>query len=401
MPHELRYIALIFALFVVSRALQRFRLPAAITNLGLGALSGMALGWFTGEHTIDLLSTFGIVALFLFAGLEVDAPELRANARFILQHLILRLLVLIAVGWAAVAWLGLEPRAAALVALALLTPSTGFILESLGGLGLASGEQRWIKAKAIASELLALVVLFVVLQSSTAPRMGGAALALLAIVALLPLLFRVFAKLILPYAPKSEFAFLMMMAIGAAYATKALGAYYLVGAFLVGIAAQQFRARMPALGSEKLIHGVELFASFFVPFYFFHAGLRLQRDDFGPEALLYGIIFSAILLPLRLLGMVLHRRLALGEPVRGGLRIAFSLLPTLVFTLVLAEILRERFHVPEAIFGGLIIYTLVNTLIPGLVLRLPQAEYRLPLSVEETLSEPYEGVPPAEAGGRP
>jgi hypothetical protein len=53
------------------------------------------------------------------------------------------------------------------------------------------------------------------------------------------------------------------------------------------------------------------------------------------------------------------------------------MLPTLVFTLVIAEILRDQFLVPRSIFGGLIIYTLVNTLIPGFALRLPPPELQV------------------------
>jgi hypothetical protein len=64
----------------------------------------------------------------------------------------------------------------------------------------------------------------------------------------------------------------------------------------------------------------------------------------------------------------------LAEPLRTGGRIGVAMLPTLVFTLVIAEILRDTFAVPRAIFGGLIIYTLANTLVPGLVLRLPSVE---------------------------
>ena len=61
-------------------------------------------------------------------------------------------------------------------------------------------------------------------------------------------------------APRSEFAFLLMLAVVAAYISKALGVYYLVGAFLVGAAAQSFRERLPALSSESLVHAVEAFA---------------------------------------------------------------------------------------------------------------------------------------------
>ena len=38
-----------------------------------------------------------------------------------------------------------------------------------------------------------------------------------------------------------------------------------------------------------------------------------------------------------------------------------------MFTLVIAEILRDRFGVSQVIFGGLIVYTLANTLLPGFI----------------------------------
>jgi hypothetical protein len=51
-----------------------------------------------------------------------------------------------------------------------------------------------------------------------------------------------------------------------------------------------------------------------------------------------------------------------------------GLIPTLVFTLIIAEILRDRFGVPSWLFGGLVIYALGNTMIPGFILRVPSAE---------------------------
>ena len=64
-----------------------------------------------------------------------------------------------------------------------------------------------------------------------------------------------------------------------------VGVYYLVGAFVVGITAQRFRERLPAIASDQMLHAVEVFASFFVPFYFFSAGLHVRHEDFAGEAL--------------------------------------------------------------------------------------------------------------------
>jgi Kef-type K+ transport system membrane component KefB len=366
---ELKYVLLLFALFVVPKVLERWRIPTAITAFALGAAAGLGPHWYQHDATVSLLSTFGIVSLFLFAGLEVEARELRANARILGQHLGLRLLGLAVVAWMVAEAFSLGGRAAALVALALLTPSTGFILDSLDGLGLGEEERFWVRTKAIATELLALGVLFVTLQSTTALQLGISALVLGAMVALLPRVFRLFATAVVPFAPKSEFAFLLMVAIVCALVTRELGVYYLVGAFVVGMAAQQFRARLPALGSEKMLHAIEAFASFFVPFYFFHAGLELRREDFSLAAVLTGFAFTAVLVPARVLLVWLPRLHTLREGFRAALRVSVPMLPTLVFTLVIAQILRDRFAAPPAILGGLVLYAVLTTMLPTFLVR--------------------------------
>jgi Kef-type K+ transport system membrane component KefB len=375
---EAQYVFLLFGLFVVPRLLQRFRIPTAITSLALGALCGLELGWFVGDPTVKLLSTLGIVSLFLFAGLEVDLGELRRQRRVVQQHLLFRVLMLAAVAAAAGLALRLEPRPALLVALALVTPSTGFILDSLAALGLSERERFWVRSKAVATELIALAVLFAVLQSTTWAKLGVSAAILLAMVAALPLVFRVFAALIVPHAPRSEFAFLIMVAAVCAVTTLKLGVYYLVGAFVVGLVAQRFREELPAMASEKMLHAVEAFASIFVPFYFFAAGLAFDREVLSGRSLLAGAIFLAFLVPLQLSVTALHRRWTLGESLRDSLRVSVPMLPTLVFTLVIASILRERFDIAPHIFGGLMVYTLGNTLIPGFWLRLPPPEFDTP-----------------------
>ncbi len=368
-PTEVAHLILLFTLFVLPRVLQRFRLPQAVTSVGLGAAIGLGLGWFQKDPTVNLLSTLGIVALFLFAGLEVDFEELRREFRVLTQHVVVGLAALL-IGAAVIRWLvGLDFRAATLLALALLTPSTGFILDSLSGMGLSSQERFWVKSKAIATELVALGAMFVILQSRSLGGLAVASAALLALVAVLPVGFRWFARVVLPYAPKSEFAFLLMLAVFAALVTRRLGVYYLVGAFIVGVAAQRFRKRLPAMASEQMLHAVEVFASVFVPFYFFSAGLGLRTTDFSLSALELGAALIAITVPVRLLLVAVHRRLALGESLVHGSRVGLAMVPTLVFGLVIAEILRDSFAVPDAVFGGLIVYTLATTLLPGLVLQ--------------------------------
>jgi Kef-type K+ transport system membrane component KefB len=373
--NEVAYVGLLFILFVLPRFLQRFGIPSALTALVFGAAASMGLGMFQDDPTVGLLSTLGIVALFLFAGLDVEVPELRQEVGVLSEHVGVRVVVLALAALAVSRWLGLEGRPALLVALALLTPSAGFILDSLSGWGLSDKERFWIRSKAIATELVALVILFVVLQSTSAARLGLSALALVAMIAVLPLIFRWFAQVVIPHAPKSEFGLLMMVAVACALVTRKLGVYYLVGAFVVGMAAQRFRTSLPSLASARMLGAVEAFASLFIPFYFFHAGLALSRDAFSLWSLAIGLGFVATAIPLQLLLMAGHRRMRFGEDLREGLRVGVSLLPTTVFTLVIVGILRDTFEVPPHIVGGLVIYAIVTTMAPSVLLRKAAPEF--------------------------
>ncbi len=375
---EIQYTLLVLGLFVVPRALQRFRLPSAVTCVAIGALLNIGFHLFHEDSTVTLLATLGIVSMFLFAGLEVDFHELRQGRTIILQHVGVQLLLLGLGAGAAVLVFHLEFRAGLLLALALFTPSTGFILDSINAMGLSVEERFWVKSKSIASELVALGVLFVTVQSTTVSKLGLSAVALLAMVAILPPIFRVFARVIAPHAPRTEFTFLVIIALLCAFITRELGVYYLVGAFVVGLTAVRLRKDLPELSSEKLLGAVELFASFFIPFYFFKAGLHLRTEQFTWTSLGIGVAFLGLVLPLRVARVALHRRLVLHESWRMGARIGTAVLPTLVFTIVIAEILQERFGLSDELFGALIVFALANTLVPGFVLRISPPEYDTP-----------------------
>ncbi|HEL5345991.1 TPA: cation:proton antiporter, partial [Stenotrophomonas maltophilia] len=262
MSHELIYLLLIFALLVIPRALQRFSLPAPLTCLLFGIIGMLWLGDQAHDAVIGLLATLGISSLFLFAGLEVDLQALRRGMWPLLAHLVIRTGTLFGVGWLAWRYAGLPWQAAGLLALALLTPSTGFIMDSLSRLGLSEDERFWVTSKAIAGELLALAALFIVLQAGDPGHMALSSLALLAMMIGLPLLFIALGRWVAPHAPGSEFSLLVMVGMVAAYITYLLGVYYLVGAFIAGLVARLLHQRMPLLASHENLHALRLFASF-------------------------------------------------------------------------------------------------------------------------------------------
>jgi len=371
MSNELIYLLLIFGLLVIPRALQRFKLPAPITCLMLGVGAMLAFGDRVHDPVITLLSTLGISSLFLFAGLEVDLRALRKGLGRLVVHLLIRTVSLVLVAWLAWRYLELGWQAAALVSLALLTPSTGFILDTLERLGLDEEERFWVTSKAIAGELMALAALFVVLQAGDPMQLGVSSLVMTAMIVGLPLLFIALGRWVVPHAPGSEFSLLVMVGMVAAFITYKLGVYYLVGAFIAGLVARMLRLRMPRLASDDNMHALRLFATFFVPFYFFHAGAMVSSDALTWEAAGLGVVITLVVLPLRVGAIWLQRRMMFREERGKSLKVSVALAPTLVFTLVLATILYRRFDLPDTLFGALLLYTTLNTLLPSLVLRSP------------------------------
>lgn len=413
---EVAYLILIFGLLVVPRALQRFLIPAPLTCFVVGVLASLFLSAFSNDATLSLLATLGISSLFLFAGLEIDVAALRRGVWPLLAHLLVRSLIIGGGVWLGQRYLALSWQAAALLALALLTPSTGFILETLERLGLDEAERFWVTIKAIGSELLALLLLFGILQSGSAERLAWSSAALVAMIVLVPLLFLLLGRLVMPYAPGSEFSLLVMVGLIAAYLTKELGVYYLVGAFLAGSAARLLRERLPALASEENLHSVRLFASFFVPFYFFYQGMNVPAGALVWESLQLGLLVSAVVLPLRIGTIWLQRRFQFGEDARTSLNVGVALAPTLIFTLVLATILRERFAIPDAWYGALLVYATLSTLLPSIFLSKPfdvdfigpawphPAVAPLPRAAETAsaaANAPHAGDPTAQSSGRP
>ena len=365
---QLIYLTVIFTLLVIPRALQRFRIPAPLTCFALGISISIVGVEYANDPTLALLATLGISSLFLFAGLEVNIHDLRKGIWLLLGHLFVRCIILAACVWIGTSYFEFSWQVAALLALTALTPSTGFILESLPNMGLNEDEKFWVTNKAIAGELLALLLLFLVLKSDSYESLAVSSAMLFMLAFGLPFLLMLLGRTVIPHAPGSEFSLLVMVGLIAAYVTKELGVYYLVGAFLAGFAARQLREKMPTLASDENLHAVKLFASFFVPFYFFYSGMKVPEGALLWQSLWLGLIITAVVLPLRVLSIILQRLVVHKDAWKSSLSISLALAPTLIFTLVLATILHERYDISDTLFGGLLVYAALTTMLPALVL---------------------------------
>jgi Kef-type K+ transport system membrane component KefB len=362
------HLATVFGLLVIPRALQRFRLPAPLTCVLLGILSAAFFKELADDRVLSTVATLGIASLFLFAGLEVDLGEIRGRLPSITAHIAISALILVIAQWLAIRYLQIGWQPAALLALGLFTPSVGFILDTLPHSGLEAGEQNEVAISAIAGEIAALLVLFIVSQADSVQTLAISSGALLLLIAITPILFLALGKYVVPYAPGSEFSLLIMVGIICAVISENLGLHVLLGAFVAGLVASLLKERMATLASPENLHAVRLFASFFIPFYFFNSGVQVPAGALVLKALLYGVGLSLVVLPVRIAKYWAQARLFSGRTAQGGFRVAIALIPTLVFTLVIAGILHQTFHIDDALYGGLLVYAAISTILPSFLL---------------------------------
>jgi Kef-type K+ transport system membrane component KefB len=362
------YLAVVFGLLVVPRALQRFRLPAPLTCFAFGIIVAGFFKPLVGDSVISYLSTLGIASLFLFAGLEVDLAELRRQIPSLAGNFAIRGLILVGCARLCAVYLHLGWQVDWLIALALLTPSTGFILDMLPQSGLDQTEQTEVALNAVAGEVTAMGLFLVISQAGSFRTLfiSGGAIALL--IAFMPLLFLALGRWVVPYAPGSEFSLLLMVGLVCAVLTETLGVYYLVGAFVAGLVARSLSKRMTTLASPANLDAIRLFASFFIPFYFFHNGLGVPSAALVSASLLYGFVLAAIVIPVRLGVVWLQSRFMQHRGHRGSFRVAIALTPTLIFTLVIAELLRDNFSISPQLYGGLLVYAAIASILPSLTL---------------------------------
>jgi Kef-type K+ transport system membrane component KefB len=362
------YLAMILGLLVVPRALQRFRLPAPLTCFIFGIVGAVLFKTTVDDQVLRVIATLGVASLFLLAGLEVDLVEIRRQLPRLTGHLAIRGAFLIATAWLAIRYLHMSWQPASLLGLGLFTPSTGFILDTLPRSGLTGSEQTEVSINAIGGEITALLVLLILSHADSVQTLAVSTGALLLLVVLTPLFFLALGKYVVPYAPGSEFSLLLMVGIICAVISNAVGVHVLIGAFVAGLVAGLLKTRMKTLVSHENLHAVRLFASFFVPFYFFHEGLEVPTGALVLKALFYGLILSIVVLPIRVGKNWVECRYFSRRTSAGGMRVAIALTPTIIFTLVIAGILHGSFHIDDALYGGLLVYATISTILPSFVL---------------------------------
>lgn len=370
LTHDLEYLLIFITVLILPKLLLRLKIPSGISALVIGLLFNQLDPTIRGEALFRFLSQIGITSLFLFAGLEVDIKELKEDRSYLAKYLgkFLIILSLITIGF--YSYLEWSWKVALIFSLGIFTPSAGFIINSLHSFNMGEDQEYWVKSKAISKEVLSIFLLFIALQWGDPWRFFLSTLFFAALFLILPAIFKLFFKFISPYAPNSEIPFLVALSLISGILSKEIGAYYLVGAFIVGIIGSRFRDKIFNEGEDALFRSLSGFFNVFLPFYFFYAGTKLSLNSLSLESLKFALILFVLFVPLRLLIIKTSLRFFMDEIIEKTYQVSFSLMPTLIFGLVIANVLMERQLVPDKYSYALILYTLLTSLFPTIIFSL-------------------------------
>ena len=366
----LEFLFLIALLFLVPNILYRFlKLPRPISQILLGLLFGPFLfNIVQPNEFVQLFSSIGIITLFLLAGLDLDLPPLLKKKKVLLENLGIHGLIFIGIGIASMLVFDLGIQEALLVALALVTPSAGYIFTYMKSVDLTDREKHWIESKAITGEIAAILFLVIINQINDPKQLAISIVVLGLLVWILPkVLSQIYHKLFHSI-QGSMFSLVFALAFVAAEISELVGAHFLVGAFIAGAVAREFLDELLHNDEKEkqIVNGVHNFTEIFVPFYFFFIGLSMTKEGLALPAIILGVLLTITVVIVRLAAVISHRTYSkkVKESSATTTKVALLLSPTLIFTIVVADILRTQFQISSTIYGSLIVYGALTAFVP-------------------------------------
>ena len=373
---------------------ERWRQPAVLGELLVGislanlwpALGGgEGIAFVRSDLALSFLAQVGVLILLFDVGLEAD---LRAFSRVGLSSLLVALIgviVPIALGWGAAAWLLPESPLIAhvFVGATLSATSVGITARVLKDLGVTrTREAQIILGAAVMDDILGLVVLAVVSGVATAGAAGLSVWTVAGILARAVLFLGVtavaghfFSSRIIRLAARTDRPEAMLivglgLCFSLAYVAELIGLADIVGAFAAGILLDPYgagvRPRQESATLAELLHPLE---SLFVPLFFVLMGIQVHVGSVGTTT---ALAFAGVLTFCALAG-----KAACGLGVSRGTNraaVAIGMIPRgevgLIFAGIGSALLVEgRPLLPQSLFSAVVVMVLVTTLVTPVGLR--------------------------------
>ncbi|MBN1792942.1 cation:proton antiporter [Candidatus Woesearchaeota archaeon] len=377
----IRFLVLITILFFLPKFINKFyKVPYPLTEIFLGIMLGLLVpNFFYLDDMTNILATLGIITLFVSAGIEVDIPFITKNKSFFIGNLARHVLLFAIVGLGFSIAFKMPMHESLLVSIALTTPSASYILSALNH---ASRKDKiWVSNKAIAGEVIALILLIILLKIENPPELLLTIAILAVLIFALPYLFKVFFKRVFSELAGTEFSFIFVIALISAYLTEYLGVHFLIGAFIAGFISRRFVTQivkdkdyrhLTQKKGDAIIESFGFFASTFIPFYFFSIGLKIELNLLTYYNVGMAIGLAIVVSAVKIITIAIHRKVSMKESFLDGMRMGAMLLPTLVFTFVIATLLRRMAMIDDSLFAILMFYgiftSIMGLLLPKLII---------------------------------
>lgn len=367
-----KFLIILVVLFFIPKAIYAIRkIPYAITEVLLGTILALALPFFFYiDDALKVLSAIGIITIFISGGMEADLDFIIKKKATLFEILMIQTIIVVILALLFNVFFDITKQISILIALALATPSAGYVFSFLKSTSMSRKDKHNVQSIVVSLEILNILLLLIMLNLGNTWIIIIKLSVVIALVLLLPVILNFLYKNIFKKIIGIEFGLIFVIALLSAFATDYLGVHFIIGAFVAGIVSIKFLDRIKEerfINSKKhsnIIQGFTFFAAIFAPFYFFTTGLMLNREILNLKTGLIAISAVIIISFLRYTAFYIYSRHVLKEKRNSAIKSAIIHLPTLVFTFVIAEILRDKFNIEPVIFGALLIYGILTSIIP-------------------------------------
>src|SRR5262245_7442061 len=345
--HFLRDLLIAFAVAgVVVFLFHRLRLPSVVGLLAAGVLAGPhGLALIHDPVSIQKLSDIGVVVLLFAVGLEFSLPRLVGMGPLMARVGVPQVLVCVAVGVAVTTWQTGDVRPAIFVGMLLAMSSTAVVFKLMTDRGEMASPQGNVAAAALLFQDLLVVVCMVVLPLLAPPNpnpdpdektlplwqslVGGIAVVVTLLLVGRFLLPRLLFQVVRTQNRELFLISLVLVCLGSAALTGAMGWSLAVGAFLAGLALSESDYATETL-AEVLPFRDTLASLFFVS-----VGMLLDlRFVAGHPFLVAGLVAAVVVV--KLLATAVPVILA-GYPLRTAILSGLALAQIGEFSFILAD----------------------------------------------------------------
>lgn len=293
---------------LMGEVFERLHQPAVIGELLVGMLIGPGLlGWVRPGAVLSTVATMGVIVLMFAVGLETRPSELfRVGARAFVVGSVGIVLPLACGYWFGTA-IGADRPEALFIGTALVATSVGITARVLADRGfLSATEARIILAAAVIDDVLGMLVLSLVVGSTRGTvDVWHIAILLAQVVAFVGFEMWLAPKIVARHAhwldrlriPNAGFVVALIVMLGMAALSEAIGLAGIVGAFFAGMMFAETEDRWELTRQARPLY------EWLVPYFFVVTGMQVQPALFTDlKILMPGLALVAIAVATKVVG---------------------------------------------------------------------------------------------------